>query len=203
MTVPDALAKLFQWIESNGFHEDTDNGRIGYLYPIDKLREEWTDTQRPGGTLIEFYAEQESNLWYVMNENTKNRMRVFARTGGDGSVAAFWLDDNGEQQIVHVGSGSGSVLACVLCTDPIDFLRLIAIGYDEICWDEEFSSPPREAFRRNDFTVKPNLKYQDWLVQEFKTTIPGTAHEIVKNPSEFGDVNSRDPFCNWLNQNDA
>ena len=138
-----------------------------------------------------------------MKKNTKDRMRVFAKTGGDGSVAAFWLDDNGVQQIVHIGSGSGSTLGCVLCNDPVDFLRLIAIGYDEICWNDEFSSSPQEAFSKNGFVVKPNLKFQDWVSHEFQTTIPNTALEIVKNPAEIGDANSGDPFCEWLMQNDA
>ena len=54
-------------------------------------------------------------------------------------MAAFWLDDAGKQRIVHLGSGSGSTLVCILAEEAIDFLRLLAIGYDEICWSEVFS----------------------------------------------------------------
>ena len=43
-----------------------------------------------------------------------NRVCVFARTGGDGSMAALWLEPSGTQKIVHLGSGSGSTLVCVL-----------------------------------------------------------------------------------------
>jgi len=202
MKVPDVFVRLFDWIETNGFYEDTEDGRVGYLYPINKLREEWDNHQRPGGTLIEFYAEKDCDLLYFINENTKGRLRVFAKTGGDGSMAAFWLDDEGRQKIVHIGSGSGSTLACVLCDDPLDFLRLIAIGYDEICWDDEFEFLPSESFKRNEFVVKPNQKYQDWLTHEFHTSIPKKANEIVKNPAEFGDEESDDPFCKWLIEND-
>ena len=184
MKVPEAFLRLFEWIEDNGFYEDTENGRIGYLYDIDKLRAEWDEHQRPGGTLIEFYAEKDSDLLYFINENTKGRLRVFARTGGDGSMAGFWLDDEGHQKIVHIGSGSGSMLACVLCDDPLDFLRLIAIGYDEVCWNEEFEFTPGECFKKNEFVVKPNLRYQDWLIHKFHTSIPIKAIEIVKNPAE-------------------
>jgi len=119
-------------------------------------------------------------------------------TGGDGSVAAFWLDDDGNQKIVHIGSGSGSMLACVLAEDPVDFLRLIAIGYDEICWNDDFSLTAEESYKKNDFVVKPNLKFQNWLTHEFNAKIPETAFEIVKSPAEFGDENSGDPFCHWL-----
>lgn len=203
MVIPDAFVKLFNWIEKNGFYEDTEDGRIGYLYPISKLRAKWGDNERPGGTLVEFYAEKDCDLMYFINEKTKGRLRVFARTGGDGSMAAFWIDDEGRQKIVHIGSGSGSMLACVLCDDPLDFLRLIAIGYDEICWNDEFEFTPCESFKNNNYVVQPNLKYQDWLVNEFQTSIPERASEIVKEPAEFGDEDSSDPFCKWLIENDA
>ena len=195
--------KLFEWIEANGFYEDTEHGRIGYLSPINELRAQWGDTERPGGTLVEFYAEKDSDLLYFINENTKGRLQVFARTGGDGSMAAFWIDDHGQQKIVHIGSGSGSMLACVLCDDPLDFLRLIAIGYDEICWNEDFEYTPSEIFKNSKFLVQPNIKYQNWLVHEFQTSIPAKAIEIVKEPAEFGDEESNDPFCKWLIENEA
>ncbi|SFD75521.1 SMI1/KNR4 family protein [Pseudoalteromonas denitrificans] len=203
MHIPEPLKKLFKWIEINNFCEETEFGRIGYLYPIDKIRREWSESERPGGTYIEFYAEQDSDSFYFVNDNIKNRLRIFAKTGGDGSVAGFWLDDDGNQKIVHIGSGSGSILACVLADDPIDFLRLIAIGYDEICWNEDFGLSLLDSFKKNEFTVKPNLKFQDWLVHEFNTTIPSTALEVVKNPAEFGDENSGDAFCDWLEANDT
>ncbi|MGH1439397.1 MAG: hypothetical protein ACRBBR_04720 [Cellvibrionaceae bacterium] len=198
MRIPDALNKLFDWIESNGLCEETDIGRVGYLYPLDKLRNEWGDTERSGGTSIEFFAEPNSDSYHFISGEIRNRLRVFARTGGDGSVAAFWLDDDGNQKIVHIGSGSGSILACVLAEDPVDFLRLIAIGYDEICWNDNFALTAAESHKSNDFWVKPNLKFLNWLTHEFNLAIPKTALEIVKNPAEFGDENSNDPFCRWL-----
>jgi hypothetical protein len=203
MHIPDALKKLFTWIEDNGFCEETDIGRVGYLYPIDKLRNEWGDKERPGGTLVEFFAEPDSDSYYFITENLKNRLRVFARTGGDGSVAALWLDDDGNQKIVHIGSGSGSMLACVLAEDPVDFIRLISIGYDEICWNDDFNLTAVESYKKNDFVVRPNLKFQNWLTHEFNVNIPDTALEIVTAPAEFGDEGSKDPFCRWLEAHGA
>jgi len=86
----------------------------------------------------------------------------------------------------------------VLAEDPVDFLRLIAIGYDEICWNDDFALTSAESYKKNDFLVKPNLKYLNWLTHEFNVQIPETALEIVKNPAEFGDEDSNDPFCRWL-----
>ena len=33
MKVPEELRRLYQWIEDNGFYEDREGIRYGYLYP--------------------------------------------------------------------------------------------------------------------------------------------------------------------------
>ena len=124
-------------------------------------------------------------------------MCVFAKSGADGSECAFWLTDKDELRIVHMGSGSGSCLACVLADNAVDLLRLIAIGYDEICWDEEFLFPPNKG--SNSLFVKPNVKFQNWVKSTFNTDIPKTALEIVKHPATFyhSSSKSEDEFFNW------
>lgn len=201
MSIPEPLALLFAWIEDRGFFIDTDTRRIGFLYPWEKIREEWTETERPGGTIIEFFAEGNVNMKYWFGHERPevlDRLCVFAKTGAEGSMAAFWIDDHGKQRIVHLGSGSGSVLVCVLADDPVDFLRLLAIGYDEICWNEGFSKPPNAS---GQLYVHPNVEYQDWVKKTFSVDIPKTAAEIIKHPSEMGDENSLDDFCRWVEKN--
>ena len=39
MQIPEELRQLYQWIEDNGYYEDRDGVRYGYLYPWDKLEE--------------------------------------------------------------------------------------------------------------------------------------------------------------------
>jgi hypothetical protein len=169
-----------------GFSTDIDNDRrIGTLFPEDQLRAGWTEKERPGGTNIEFYREGNINLKYWFGHekpDVLNRLSVFALTGADGSVAAFWLDDDGKQRIVHLGSGSGSTLVCVLADDPVDFLRLLAIGYDEICWDVLFSNPPNANCDVHEMFVHPNVDYQNWVKDTFSVT-------------------SNDPFWLWVKQN--
>lgn len=136
LRLPEELSLLFQWIEDRGLFSDTDNGRLGFLYPWSKMKSSWTDSGRDGGTDISFAAEGNADLHYWFGHRRPEvleRLYVFARTGADGSMAAFWLDDLGKQRIVHLGSGSGSVMCCVLADTAIDFLRLVAIGDDEIC----------------------------------------------------------------------
>ena len=201
MTIPESLQQLFDWIEQHGYFVDTENGRIGSLFPDDELKAGWTDNERPGGTIIEFAAEGNVNLHYWFGHERRevlDRLCVFAQTGAEGSMAAFWIDDDGKQRIVHLGSGSGSTMCCVLADDPIEFLRLLAIGYDEICWNEAFSEPPNTD---DDMIVHPNIKFQSWVQQTFDVTIPSTALEIVKTPAEMGDASSTDEFCQWVERN--
>ena len=40
MTLPEPLERLFAWIEENRFFIDREEGRVGFLYPDEKLREE-------------------------------------------------------------------------------------------------------------------------------------------------------------------
>jgi len=204
MVVPDELEALFAWIESNNLFIDTKAGRIGFLFPKKELKSGWTDTQRPGGTNIEFFAEGNVNLHYWFGHDRANildRLCAFAKTGAEGSMAAFWIDDLGKQCIVHMGSGSGSVLCCVLAETALDFLRLIAIGYDEICWNDAFAYPPNSPHYDSGLYVHPNVKYQDWVRKTFAVSIPRRATAIVKNPAEMNDTNSSDRFCKWVEQN--
>ena len=72
----------------------------------------------------------------------------------------------------------------------------MTIGYDEIYWEEYLGIPPNEC--RSDFTVNPNVEFQKWVYQTFNTTIPKTALDIIKYPALYGDIDSPDEFCRWL-----
>jgi hypothetical protein len=204
MHIPNELSMLFSWIEEQGFYIDTDHGRIGSLYSDEALREEWGDEERKGGTIIDFFPEGNVHLkhWFGHDRaDVLDRLCVFAKTGAEGSMAAFWLDDAGHQKIVHLGSGSGSTLVCVLADQPVDFLRLIAIGYDEICWNEYFSETPNASSNETGMFVHPNVEFQHWVKDTFKVDIPATAAEIIRHPSEMGDMDSKDEFCQWVEAN--
>ena len=199
MYVPDELKMLYQWIEEQKLCIETKQGAsIGLLYPEKKLKDSWTDDEREGGTLIYFQAEGAKNLKYWFgkeNEEINQRLCVFAQSGAEGSMCALWLNEEGKVKIVHMGSGSGSTLICVLAENAIDFLRLVAIGYDEICWHEEYALPPNAT--NSELFVKPNLAFQKWVNSTFNVEIPKTALEIVKHPTSMGADDSEDDFYNW------
>lgn len=198
MVLPTPLKWLFNWIEANQYFVDTPNGRIGFLFPEDEMKRGWTNCGRPGGTDIEFAAEGNVNMkfWFGTDHpDIINRLCVFAKSGRDGSMIAFWTADDGKQKIVHLGSGSGSVTVCILAEDPVDFLRLLAIGYDEICWGDAYSQPPNADGR---FLVRPNLPFRNWVMETFHVSIPTRGTEIVRNTASMGDVHSEDAFWQWV-----
>ena len=202
MQIPEELRKLYQWIEDNGYYMDAKGVRYGWLFPEDKIKENWTDNERIGGTMITFNVDEESyrnellEIQYKEHlEEVKRRLLVFARSGADGSECALWLDDEGHTQIVHIGSGSGSMMTCILVKNALDFLRLLAIGYDEICWDEEYSSPPNS--NKDNTFVHPNIQYQEWVQNTFHTTIPAIGLEVV-TPHSMDDEATDDPFLKWF-----
>jgi hypothetical protein len=196
--IPLPIRQLYEWIEQHGFYVDNADGRIGFLYPEQDLRESWTEEGRRGGTTIELAAMGNANLKYwfgAEHEEVNRRLCVFGKTGAEGSECAFWLSESNELKIVHLGSGSGSLLNCVLAHNAVDFLRLLAIGYDEICWSEEFALPPNAGDAG--FKVEPNVAFQEWVKTTFDVTIPSAALEIVQHPAQIGDENSDDEFCRW------
>ena len=202
MTIPKEIEQLYDFIEENGLYVEKNGYRYGLLFPEDRLRESWNDDERDGGTIIYFCPGDPDNFkyWFGVDlPEIRERLCVFAQSGAEGSECAFWLNDNNELKIVHLGSGSGSILTCVLADKAVDFLRLLAIGYDEICRDEDFPYPPNEG-PDSDLFVKPNLMYRKWVEDTFNVTIPETALEIVKHPTTIESDSTEDEFLNWVNK---
>ena len=202
MQIPEELRQLYQWIENNGYYSENEGIRYGYLYPQDKLRESWKEEEREGGTDIAFSVlknidreEVLENYYKKHKDEVRRRLLVFAQSGADGSECALWLDDEGRTQIVHIGSGSGSMMTCILVKNPLDFLRLLAIGYDEICWDEDYPFPPNS--NKDNTFVHPNTQYQEWVQNTFHTTIPKIGLEVA-NPHSMCDEPITDPFLKWF-----
>ena len=202
MQIPEELRQLYQWIEDNGYYSENEGIRYGYLYPQDKLRESWKEEEREGGTDIAFSVlknidreEVLENCYKKHKDEVRRRLLVFAQSGADGSECALWLDDEGHTQIVHIGSGSGSIMTCILVKNALDFLRLLAIGYDEICWDEDYPLPPNS--NKDNTFVYPNTQYQEWVQNTFHTTIPKIGLEVV-TPHNMNDEPITDPFLKWF-----
>ncbi|WP_242208993.1 MULTISPECIES: hypothetical protein [unclassified Pseudomonas] len=135
--------------------------------------------------------------------DVNQRLTLFLRTGGDGSWAGLWLDASGQQRFVHLGSGSGSTMLCVLTDTIEDLLRLLAIGYDELCWPEQFQLTPDEVrekeYAEDDYPPPPFL-LRSHVERTLGLSIPARAAELVRGTECMDVSESNDPFWNWLKQ---
>lgn len=191
--LPALLQQALQFLEAHGcVQRRRDGGRYMSLHPEPNVATTTFHVPEPADTA----------LWTESDDPRINdRLSIFLRTGGDGSWAGLWLDDSGHQRIVHLGSGSGSVMLCVLTNNIEDLLRLLAIGYDELCWPEQFHQTPdevREAEYDDDDYPPPPLLLRCFVEQTLGLGIPARAADIVPDTVSMDASESSDPFWNWL-----
>lgn len=202
MHFPEEMALLCDWIEEHGHIVTAEDGsRIGLMHEAHASVPSDLDADVPGGTALQLMPQggkYMARYFGVDAPEVLGRISVFAYTGGEGSMAAFWLAPDGALKIVHLGSGSGSTLLCVLADTPVDFLRLVAIGYGELCWDEKYGEPPNALIEEDEPRTLPHKPFQAWVTKTFKAKIPKTASEIVKHPASMDAASSDDPFWIWV-----
>ncbi|MEP3225123.1 MAG: hypothetical protein ABJO01_04050 [Parasphingorhabdus sp.] len=197
ISVPDPLITYFRWIGEQRL--DHNFGGDGYAYAD-------IGPDKENGCLALGPVDSEyAKAWTHSDDpSVYDRLAAFCQTGGDGSYVALWLDNDGGTRIVHLGSGSGSTMLGVLVNDPVDLLRLLAIGYDELCWPENHGKTPKEIWAEDndeeEFEPAPNppVLLQKWVSQTFDVNIPKTASEIVSDVPDMGDDKSDDPFWQWI-----
>lgn len=192
---PEPLKLYFRWLEASGAVRASPEMICAMADP-DSF--DWSMSVEP-------VHPDFSIAWVGENDPAlSQRMAAFFRTGGDGSYAGLWLDDDGRTQFVHQGSGSGSTLLCTLTDNPIDFLRLIAIGYDELCWPEHFDKTPREVHASHTLDDEdlsafvPRYRLRRWVETTFGVVVPERASEIISTFSDMDQESSHDPFWNWI-----
>jgi len=156
---PDELRELCFWLGSNG-------------YPISGSFE----LQISGGKTVGY--------WFGHNRVT-DRFGLFG-AGPDGSLYGIWRQDDGRQPIVHMGSEGQN--NSVLAGSFREFLRLLAIGYDEIGFDD-LANPPAEASGRNP-------KFQRWVQERYLVTIPRCGTEITLPAQQ-----THETFQEWIEKN--
>jgi hypothetical protein len=121
--------------------------------------------------LFEFDSDGRASAlaWFDGDTAAADQFAVFG-CGPDGSLYAFWLHagpDAAKAPIVLLDSeceGSG-----VIAADMREFLRLLAIGYDE---------PGRYPTLQPD-NLDNAKEFQEWLKSEFYLVPPATAEAIV------------------------
>ena len=191
LSLPHELVAAFDWMESVGAVGRMKNGQYVGMTDPEALNQS-------GGCLVHFYPADPRvvRAWTGSNASDLDRLAPIAQTGSDGSMAGLWRDDDGRIRIVHLGSGSGSISVGIFTRSPLDFLRLLAVGYQELCWPDEYEMLPIETcFDRS--TYRPPTRFRSWLTSTYSVTIPSTAAPLVLPMANIGEP-SDDPFCRWL-----
>lgn len=199
LCLPAEFETLFLWMEANGFVHPyrRGGGRYASLYPDER--------DDIGSSLVLFApVDRKWRLgWTGGNEAASDRLAPLLRTGGDGSYAALWLDDQGQQHFVHLGSGSGSIMLCTLMDSPVDFLRWVATGYEELCWPEIYGLTPEEAYDEDhdadDPPYCPPVQFREWVEATFHVCVPERASELIGTTAQMKlGATSDDPFFLWI-----
>lgn len=149
--IPNELEKLCSWFDK-------------HAYPISGE--------------FSLYADDGKSMEHWLGfSDVSDRFGIFGM-GPDGSLYAIWLDKEGHQKVVHLGSEGDELF--ILAENFLDFLRLLAIGYDEISLadldmgiEEWNATIEQEA----DFGRNPN--FQSWVEREFHVSIPQKGAEIM------------------------
>lgn len=128
--------------------------------------EENGDRTISGSFELYVYGRNSFSRW-VDREDAQNHFGIFGLSP-DGGMYCVWLQDNGNQPIVYIGNDQ---FAMVVAKNIEEFLKLLAIGYDEIC-GPDLSQPPEEE-------SGINRKFQAWVSQKLGAPIPTTGQAIV------------------------
>lgn len=196
IALPGAFVTTIDWMDANGFVRD---GAVAYLQPANAdLMSETGFKPVDAGHVAAWLGTEDPS--YV------DRLAPIIPTGGDGSYAALWRRDDGGLSIVHMGSGSGSTMTCVLADDPVDMLRLMAIGYSELCWPETLAITPEQEHSDlvmilgadNVLPYSPPQEFRRFITKTFNVTIPERGSEIVGNIALMESETSDDPFWQWM-----
>ncbi|HCB1766565.1 MULTISPECIES: hypothetical protein [Citrobacter] len=118
MKIPKEIERLYQWIDENGLVEshdgliETPKGMMGdpTVYSYGRIS---SDYEINPDITFTTSGQKGIHYWFDLTEITEeisSRLVSFAESGFDGSQLAFWLDDSNSLRIVHMGSGSGSML---------------------------------------------------------------------------------------------
>jgi hypothetical protein len=114
------------------------------------------------------YADEHESVrnWFG-TDSVVDRLGVFG-AGPDGSLYAFWRQDDGRIPVVHMGSEGQNNF--VLAGNMRDFLRLLAVGYGEIGF-EDLSAPPDPD--------GVNAAFRDWVETTLGIRVPAVGSEIT------------------------
>ena len=152
---PNELEQLIEWTNQNG-------------YPISGY--------------FELRAGDKDTMFYWIGFREVDDQLAQFGAGADGSLYCIWDAGDNCYPVVHLGSEGDGIKD--LAANFKDFLRLLAIGYGELGF-EDISKPPAGS--------EPNLIFQHWVKSQFNTNIPTNGSEFITL-----EENGKCQFANWV-----
>ena len=188
LAVPDEMIRAWAWMEANGeLHQRDDSDGRTFLTPYTGERQLGIVFDS-GATLTGWFGDEE------VEARVARRVLPFAEISGDGGIGALWLDDDGATRFVALTTDGETF---VLADSAVDFLRLVAVGYDELrSWtigtDVAELDPEEDDFLLE--CVEALAPFRSWVEQEFGTTVPTAWSQV--DPDDNG-------FATWINEQTA
>lgn len=155
--LPEPLVRSINFMESSGWMVTDDDGAVVCVTPY------------PGDRQLGpvFRADLTVDGWLNPEAPGAERVVPIAETDGSGGVAAIWIDDDGAPR--YIGFSSDGAGALRLADTTVDFLRLLAVGYDEF---EEFNFGEAPEVEPDRDPVSAVAEFRTWVESEFGVTVP-------------------------------
>jgi hypothetical protein len=166
ITLPEPLDRAWAWMEAQGFGFTNEHGYFLTPYPGDRQLG------------VVFSPGESLTGWFEPGEPGHDDLVPLGEIAGDGSWCLLW-NDAGTARFVVLGSDGEAFL---LADSAIDFLRLIAIGYDGIPYADLLTEPSEDGE-----SVAALAPFRAWVEAEFGVQVP--EHWHTADP---------DPFNTWI-----
>lgn len=188
MGMGDEVVRLMRWLEDdqgNLMRYTSTNAPFLPTTPVASIDALWSH--------LAFVIDPDMVRYWLGREDMANTLVSILRCGGDGSHIALWRDPEGQMRYVFAGSEGA---AFVIADTPLDFVRLITMGYESIETREALDEMPQTIWEEyNDAPWQEPVAARDWVRETFSATYPDTGAVLL--PRQDGP----DPFAVWVDQN--
>ena len=157
--------------------------QIKFPYELEQLCDWLSENGYPISGDFELLADDGEFFFHWFGSHAADDKLALFGSGPDGSLYAIWLQEDGRQPIVHLGSEGDNLK--VLAFSMLEFIQLLSIGYSEIGHDD-LSKPPKT-------TDGINPKFQKWVKDIIQIEIPKIGNQIVQSA-----IDKHDNFNAWV-----
>jgi hypothetical protein len=148
---------------------------------------DWYNTSQalPGGDFELFADDGEAITHWSRIPNLNSYFVQFGSTG-NGSMVGIWQPEAGKQKYMHLSADEG--WGTELADNFVDFLRLLAIGYETLGYFSEHTIQELNKIgEHEDLNAGFNPDFKKWVETEFKTTVPTTNIGFKQEGTPFND----------------